>query len=134
MVLSELPEELSLRELEEYLLKYIAGISRLFQLVIPGLPAEFPPPSTSSQQRPLRNIPSLSTSFVGREQEIATICAQLGRSDVRLLTLIGTAGVGKTRLALHVATTSTDQFEDGVCFVALEQYNEIGRASCREGV
>ncbi len=124
LAVTELPEELSLRDLGEYRLKDIAGITRLFQLVIPGLPAEFPPPSTPSQQRPLRNIPSLSTSFVGREQEIATICAQLGRSDVRLLTLIGTAGVGKTRLALQVATAFTDQFEDGICFVSLEQCSD----------
>jgi predicted ATPase/class 3 adenylate cyclase len=125
LVATILPEELSLRDLGEYRLKDIAGTTRLFQLGIPGLPAEFPPPSTSSQQRPLLNLPSLSTSFVGREQEIDTICAQLRRSDVRLLTLIGTAGVGKTRLALQVATTVTGQFEDGICFVALEQYNEV---------
>jgi predicted ATPase/class 3 adenylate cyclase len=124
LVVAELPEALSLRDLGEYRLKDIAGITRLFQLVIPGLFSEFPPPATQSQQRPLLNIPSLSTSFVGREQEIDTICAQLRRSDVRLLTLIGTAGVGKTRLALQVATALTNQFEDGICFVALEQYSD----------
>jgi predicted ATPase/class 3 adenylate cyclase len=125
LVVTELPEELSLKDLGEYRLKDIAGITRLFQLVIPGLPAEFPPPSTPSQQRPLQNIPSLTTSFVGREQEIDTICAQLLRSDVRLLTMIGTAGVGKTRLALQVVTKFTQQFEDGICFVALEQCNDV---------
>jgi predicted ATPase len=124
LVVTELPEELSLRDLGEYRLKDIAGLTRLFQMIIPGLPAEFPPPSTPSQQRPLSNAPSLSTSFVGREQEIATICAQLRRSDMRLLTLIGTAGVGKTRLALQVATECTDLFEDGICFVALEQFTD----------
>ena len=125
LIVNQLPEELSLKDLGEYRLKDIAGITRLFQLVIPGLPTEFPPLSTPGQQHPLHNIPFLTTSFVGREQEIDTICAQLRRSDVRLLTLIGTAGVGKTRLALQVATLLTDQFEDGVCFVALEQYNDV---------
>ena len=124
LVVTELPEELSLRDLGEYRLKDIAGITRLFQLVISGLPAEFPPASTPNQQRPLHNIPSLSTSFIGHEQEIDTICAQIRRSDVRLLTLIGTAGVGKTRLAFQVATVLTDQFEDGICFVALEQCSD----------
>jgi predicted ATPase/class 3 adenylate cyclase len=124
LVTTELPEELSLKDLGEYRLKDIAGITRLFQLVIPSLPAEFPPLSTSGQRRPLLNIPSLSTSFVGREREINTISTQLRRSDVRLLTLIGTAGVGKTRLALQVATTFTNYFEDGICFVALERYND----------
>ena len=124
LVVTELPEELRLKDLGAYRLKDIAGITRLFQLVIPGLLAEFPPLSTSGQQRPLQNIPSLTTSFVGREREINTISTQLRRSDVRLLTLIGTAGVGKTRLALQVATTFTHYFEDGICFVALEQYND----------
>ena len=124
LVITGLPEELSLKDLGECRLKDIAGITRLFQLVISGLPAEFPPLSTAGQQRPLQNIPSLTTSFVGREREINTISTQLRRSDVRLLTLIGTAGVGKTRLALQVATTFTNYFEGGVCFVALEQYSD----------
>ncbi|HEX9134550.1 MAG TPA: tetratricopeptide repeat protein [Ktedonobacteraceae bacterium] len=123
LVVSELPEDVSLSDLGEYRLKDIAGFTRLFQLVIPGLPAEFPTPSTPSLHRPLRSIPSLSTSFVGREQEITAICAQLRRTDMRLLTLFGTAGVGKTRLALQVATELVEQFADGICFVALEQFS-----------
>ncbi len=128
LVVSELPEETSLRDLGEYRLKDIAGFTRLFQLVIPGLPAEFPPPSTPSLHRPLRSIPSLSTSFVGREQEITAICAHLRRAAMRLLTLFGTAGVGKTRLALRVATELIDQFADGICFVALEQFSNTDEA------
>jgi predicted ATPase/class 3 adenylate cyclase len=124
LVVSELPGEVGVRDLGEYRLKDIAGFTRLFQLVIPGLPAEFPPPSTPNLHRPLRSIPSLSTTFVGREQEITAICAQLRKRDIRLLTLFGTAGVGKTRLALQVATELIDQFEDGICFVALEQLNK----------
>src|SRR5215467_7867322 len=124
LVATGLPEELSLKDLGEYQLKDIAETTRLFQLVIPGLPAEFPPLLTPGRQRPLQNIPSLSTSFVGREKELDTICAQLLRSDVRLLTLIGTAGVGKTRLAVQVATALTAKFEDGIYFVSLEQYTD----------
>src|SRR6266699_5739676 len=124
LVVSELPGDVSLKDLGEYRLKDIAGFTRLFQLVIPGLPAEFPPPSTPSLHRPLLSIPSLSTSFVGREKEIAAICAQLRRAGLRLLTLFGTAGVGKTRLALQVAKELIDQFADGIYFVALEQLNK----------
>jgi len=123
LVVSELPGDVSLKDLGEYRLKDIAGFTRLFQLVIPGLPAKFPPPSTPSLHRPLLSIPSLSTSFVGREKEIAAICAQLRRAGLRLLTLFGTAGVGKTRLALQVAKELIDQFADGIYFVALEQLN-----------
>jgi predicted ATPase/class 3 adenylate cyclase len=124
LVVAELPGEVDVRDLGEYRLKDIAGFTRLFQLIIPGLPSEFPPPTMSNLHRPLRSFPSLSTTFVGREQEIMAICTQLRRRDTRLLTLFGTAGVGKTRLALQVATELVDQFEDGICFVALEQLNK----------
>jgi predicted ATPase/class 3 adenylate cyclase len=124
IVANELPNELHLKDLGEYRLKDIAEATRLFQLVIQGLPAEFPPLSTTGRERPLPNIPTFSTSFVGREEELDSICAQILRSDVRLVTLIGTAGVGKTRLALQVALSLTTKFEDGIYFVTLEQYSD----------
>ena len=65
------------------------------------------------------NLPEPPTILIGREREVAVACALLQRPDVRLLTLTGTAGVGKTRLALQVATKLVDSFADGVYFVAL---------------
>lgn len=121
LVAHELSDGVSLRDLGEYRLKDIAGLNRLFQLVVPDLPADFPPPSTASSKRPLHNIPSPSTSFIGREQEVSAACNLLRRAEVRLLTLIGTAGVGKTRLALQAAAALAEQFTDGVSFVALDQ-------------
>jgi predicted ATPase len=56
---------------------------------------------------------------VGREQEIASISDLLLRDDVRLVTLTGPGGVGKTRVALAVAERAQEHFRDGVCFVAL---------------
>jgi predicted ribonuclease YlaK len=53
------------------------------------------------------NLPAQLTSFIGREQEVAQACARLLRPDVRLLTLTGPGGVGKTRLALQIATDHT---------------------------
>ena len=64
-------------------------------------------------------LPVSLTSLIGREQEVQAIHALLLRSDVCLLTLIGTAGVGKTRLALEVATDLLEHFANGVFFVAL---------------
>lgn len=72
------------------------------------------------------NLPVQLTSFIGREQEISAVCALLRRREVRLLTLTGTGGIGKTRLSLQVATDLRDDFADGVCFVPLAPINEPG--------
>jgi predicted ATPase/class 3 adenylate cyclase len=123
-VVHDLPDGVSLRDLGEYRLKDIAGLNRLYQLVIPGLPADFPPLSTLSPRHPFQNLPSPTTSFVGREDEIEEVYERLRQRDVRLLTLIGTAGVGKTRLALKVAEELSDSFTGGVCFVALDRVSD----------
>src|SRR6266496_5105687 len=65
------------------------------------------------------NLPISLTSLIGREQEVQTIKALLLRPDVHLLTLTGTAGVGKTRLALEVARELVNDFVDGVYVVSL---------------
>jgi predicted ATPase/DNA-binding XRE family transcriptional regulator len=70
------------------------------------------------------NLPSQLTPFVGREREVEEVCQRLLRPDVRLLTLTGPGGVGKTRLGLQVAEQVLEQFADGVCFVALTSISE----------
>src|SRR5579863_2966255 len=64
-------------------------------------------------------LPLPLTSLIGREQESATICSFLRQRNECLLTLTGTGGVGKTRLALHVATHLLGDFSNGVSFVPL---------------
>ena len=76
------------------------------------------------QSEPLGKIPIMLTPFVGREQEVADVCALLERQEIRLLTLFGTGGVGKTRLALQVATEMRKRFSDDMCFVLLAALNE----------
>jgi len=124
LVADELSDGVTLRDLGDYRLKDIARLSRLFQLVVPDLPADFPPLTISGPRRVLYNVPSPSTSFVGREHEVETVSKLLREADVRLLTLIGTAGVGKTRLALQVAAVVAEQFAGGVSFAALDQLSD----------
>ena len=68
--------------------------------------------------RSQQTLPTPLTPLIGRERELVAVCALLSRSEVRLVTLTGTGGVGKTRLALELAAASRD-FADGICFVAL---------------
>ena len=68
---------------------------------------------------PHDTLPTLLTSLLGREQETATLCQILRRPDVRLHTITGLGGVGKTSLALQVAHILHDVFADGVTFISL---------------
>jgi predicted ATPase/DNA-binding CsgD family transcriptional regulator len=77
------------------------------------------PPQSDKAQLVMPALPVSLTSLIGREQEVQAIHALLLRPDVRLLTLAGTAGVGKTRLALEVAGRLVSDFADGVHFVSL---------------
>jgi len=64
-------------------------------------------------------LPALASSLIGREQELAAVCETLQRSDVRLLTLSGPGGAGKTRLGIEAAAQMRDRFAQGAVFVAL---------------
>jgi predicted ATPase/class 3 adenylate cyclase len=127
LVEHHLPPGVTLRDLGEHRLKDLAHPEQIHQLVIPGLAADFPQIMTLSD-RP-NNLPVQLTPILGRHQEVAAVCELLrvGRQQpggaaprpVRLLTLTGPGGTGKTRLALQVAADLVDHFDDGVFFVSL---------------
>ncbi|MFN8495497.1 MAG: BTAD domain-containing putative transcriptional regulator [Caldilineaceae bacterium] len=89
--------------------------------VFPGNVTASPKPTlaASPTQSVPQNLPTQATSFIGRKLELAMIASYLQDADCRLLTLLGPGGIGKTRLALQVATEHSARFRDGVHFVPL---------------
>jgi predicted ATPase len=118
-----LPEGVELRDLGVHRLKDLAHPEHLYQLVIEGLQADFPPPRTLDA-RP-NNLPVQLTSFVGREKELAKV-KDLLVNGTRLLTLTGPGGTGKTRLALQAAAEILTEFADGAYFVDLAPISDPG--------
>src|SRR5215213_11087663 len=117
LVRDELPEESGLRDLGERRLKDLFRPERIFQITSSSLPSEFPPLRTLDSRR--NNLPTQPTPLVGREREVAQVCERLRSPAVRLLTLTGPGGTGKTRLGLQAAAELIDEFEGGTFFVPL---------------
>src|SRR3954452_12220246 len=101
LVADELPMDVGLRDLGEHRLKDLERPEHLFQLVIGGLPAEFPAPA--SQSSGSTGLPPPPNRTIGRADDVRAIVERLRVDGVRLLTLTGPGGVGKTRLAVEAA-------------------------------
>jgi predicted ATPase/class 3 adenylate cyclase len=117
LVRDALPDGVSLLDLGEIRLRDLTHPERIFQLCHPSLPADFPP--LSSLDRHPNNLPIQATALVGRQAELAEVLDRLCSPQVRLLTLIGPGGTGKTRLSLQAAAELVGRFKDGVYFVDL---------------
>ncbi len=109
-----LPAQVGLRDLGTHRVKDFQR-QQIFQATAPDLPSDFPPLKTLDSLP--NNLPLQLSSFIGREKEIQALKARL--QQVRLLTLTGPGGAGKTRLSLQVAADCVDQFAQGVWFVEL---------------
>lgn len=114
-VREKLPSHFDLRDLGERRLKDLSVPERIFQVVVPDLPAEFPP-LRSLEVLP-NNLPAHVSSFVGRAREVAEAKRLLG--STRLMTLTGPGGTGKTRLSLQVAADVLERYPHGVWLVEL---------------
>ncbi len=117
LVEHDLPEGVNLRDLGEHRLKDLGHPQRLFQLVMAGLPADFP--SLKTVDASPNNLPAQPTAFIGRKQEVTAVRQLMQCEEIRLVTLCGPGGVGKTRLGLQVAAELSELFPDGVYLVNL---------------
>jgi predicted ATPase/class 3 adenylate cyclase/DNA-binding CsgD family transcriptional regulator len=120
LVLDRLPEGGELEDLGVHRLRDLGRPEHVFGLRHPDLPGDFP--SLRSLDALPNNLPGQLTSFVGRRAELAEVIDLLAR--VRLLTLAGSGGCGKTRLALQVAADTMDRHPDGVWWVELAPLEE----------
>jgi len=109
----------------EHRLRDLGAAERLYQILHPDLPRDFPPLRTLEAQP--NNLPAQRTSFVGRLRELTMLHELLAQENARLITLTGPGGVGKTRLALQVAADHLVDLTDGVWFVPLASVEDPAR-------
>jgi predicted ATPase/class 3 adenylate cyclase len=130
LVHDSLPADIKLIGLGEYRLRDFTHPAPIFQVAGEGLPRDFPPLRTadSSLATPPGGsaLPILPSALIGRDWELTIVRDLLLRADMRLLTLTGAPGTGKTRLGLQLATDLRDQFSDSAYFVALAPISDPG--------
>jgi predicted ATPase len=115
LVRGQLPDDVTLQDMGEHRLKGGVVKERLWQLISPDLRSEFPPLKTLSVFP--NNFPVQTTSFVGRERELAQVRGMF--TAAHLLTLIGPGGTGKTRLSLQLAAEILPEYADGIWLIEL---------------
>ena len=116
--IGDLPAEIGFLFLGEHVFRGLGAAIEVYQVRHPSIPADFPPIRPPAP-KPAHNLPSETTSFVGRERDLENIGEILSAGKHRLITLTGAGGVGKTRLAQRAARDAVGSFEDGVFFVDL---------------
>ena len=112
-----LPEGAGFRDLGEHRLKDLGRPEHVFQLVHPSIAAAFPPLTTPDHGG--SSLPVESAPFVGRRHELDEVEGKLDDASIRLLTLTGPGGTGKTSLGIQAARERIDRFRDGVAFIDL---------------
>jgi predicted ATPase/class 3 adenylate cyclase len=110
--------DVELTDLGEHRFKDLGAPERVYQLGTGDFPV------LKSLYR--TNLPVPATPFLGRERELSEVVALIARDDIRLLTLTGPGGTGKTRLALQAAAEAADEYPDGVFWVPLAPLRDAG--------
>ena len=116
------PDGIGMRDLGERTLRDVPGSVHIFQLTAEGLPEQFPPLDTLDPR--VHNLPRWPSPLVGRETEAAHLRAALRSNEIRMVTVLGTGGVGKTRLTTEIAAQLLDEFQHGIRFVDLSALRE----------
>jgi len=123
LVVAELDAGVALDDVGEHRLKDLERPERLYQVVADELAAEFPPPRSEAQANGASGLPPAPNRTIGREADVRAIAGRIRDGDVRLLTLTGPGGVGKTRLAVEAARALERYYADGARFVSLAPLN-----------
>jgi predicted ATPase len=116
------PDGVSFLDLGQHQLKDLDRPEHVYQLLGNALPSNFPPLKTENAHS--NNLPISPTEFIGRERELQDICGLLSKPQVRLVTLTGPGGTGKTRLSLQVGAALLEQFCNGVFWVPLASVSD----------
>ena len=122
LVADDLPDGLALVDLGEQRLRDLSRPERIFQVVAATLPSEFPAIRTLDAFP--GNLPLQVTSFVGRRDELVELSKVL--HDARMVTITGTGGVGKTRVAVQLAAELLQRFPDGAWLFELAAVTDAG--------
>ena len=120
---SRLPADMSLRDLGWHRLKDIEAPERIFQLIASGLEERFPALKSLGART---SLPMPLTPLVGRDGDLEQLRTAVVQPSARIVTLTGTGGVGKTRLAVAAARSLSEAFEHGVFFVAMAAVRDAG--------
>ena len=130
LTIDQLGDEIVLVDLGVHRLKDLARPEHVWQVMVPGMEGQFPP--LKSLDAVPNNLPMALSTFVGRQAEIEAVVA-LSRGN-RLVTVTGSGGAGKTRLAQQVAAQLAEQFVDGAWWVDLAPLDAGSVARVTAGV